>query len=287
MTRLARELEAAGVEAVAVSFLHSFTNPEHERAAGEAIDRAAPSLRVALSSEVVPEIREYERTSTTLANVYVQGLVERYLGDLVERLRRLAFRGRFAVMLSSGGIATAETAARFPVRMLESGPAAGALAAAAFGDASGERDLLSFDMGGTTAKLCVIDGGRPLIADEFEVDRVYRLKRGSGLPLKIPVVDMIEIGVGGGSIARVSALGTLAVGPDSAGSDPGPACYGLGGERADGDRRRPRARLPRSRATSSAGGWPSTSTRLGARSDGSRSRSGSRSTRRPGGSTRS
>jgi N-methylhydantoinase A len=227
--RLARELAAAGIEAVAVSFLHSFTNGEHERRAAQAVRRAAPGLRVSLSSEVVPEIREYERTSTTLANVYVQGLVEDYLRDMQERLARAGFDGRFTVMLSSGGIATAETAGRFPVRMLESGPAAGALAAAAFGEAAGIRDLLSFDMGGTTAKLCAIAGGRPLVAEEFEVDRVYRLKRGSGLPVKIPVIDMIEIGVGGGSIARVSALGTLAVGPDSAGSDPGPACYGLGG----------------------------------------------------------
>ncbi|HET8607972.1 MAG TPA: hydantoinase/oxoprolinase family protein [Gaiellaceae bacterium] len=227
--RLARELAAAGVEAVAVSFLHSFASPEHEQRAGEAIRRAAPGLRVSLSSEVVPEIREYERTSTTLANVYVQALVEDYLRDMEGRLERLGFRGRLTVMLSSGGIATVETASRFPVRMLESGPAAGALAAAAFGEAAGEPDLLSFDMGGTTAKLCAIVGGRPLVAEEFEVDRVYRLKRGSGLPVKIPVVDMIEVGVGGGSIARVSTLGTLAVGPDSAGSDPGPACYGLGG----------------------------------------------------------
>jgi N-methylhydantoinase A len=227
--RLGRELEAAGVEAVAISFLHSFTNAEHELAAREALRRAAPELRVSLSSEVVPEIRELERTSTTLANVYVQDLVERYLADLVERLERLGFGGRFFVMLSGGGIATVETASRFPVRLLESGPAAGALAAAAFAQAAGVDDLLSFDMGGTTAKLCAIEGGQPLVAEEFEVDRVYRLKKGSGLPLKVPVVDMIEIGAGGGSIARVSALGTLAVGPDSAGSDPGPACYGLGG----------------------------------------------------------
>jgi N-methylhydantoinase A len=227
--RLARELGDAGVEAVAVSFLHSFTNPEHERQARAAIAQAAPKLRVSLSSDVVPEIREFERTSTTLVNVYVQSLVEGYLQDLVERLERLGFRRRFMVMLSSGGIATMETASRYPVRLLESGPAAGALAAAAFGAESGEGDLLSFDMGGTTAKLCVVEGGEPLVGDEFEVDRVYRLKRGSGLPVRVPVIDMIEIGVGGGSIARVSALGTLAVGPDSSGSDPGPACYGLGG----------------------------------------------------------
>jgi N-methylhydantoinase A len=184
---------------------------------------------VSLSSDVVPEIREYERTSTTVANVYVQALVDRYLADLGARLERLGFAGRLYVMLSSGGIATVETARRFPIRMLESGPAAGALAAATFGCASGVEDLLSFDMGGTTAKLCVVEDGVPLVAPEFEVDRVYRLKRGSGLPVSVPVVDMIEIGVGGGSLASVDALGLLKVGPRSAGADPGPVCYGRGG----------------------------------------------------------
>ncbi|HZQ65220.1 MAG TPA: hydantoinase/oxoprolinase family protein [Gaiellaceae bacterium] len=230
--RLARELDEAGIEAVAVSFLHSFANPEHERRAREAVLRAAPKLRVSLSSEVVPEIREYERSSTTVANVYVQALVDRYLGDLAGRLERRGFAGRLYVMLSGGGIATVETARRFPIRMLESGPAAGALAAAAFGRTSGHGDLLSFDMGGTTAKLCMIEDGAPLVAAEFEVDRVYRLKRGSGLPVKLAVVDMIEIGVGGGSLAAVDALGLLKVGPRSAGADPGPVCYGRGGTHA-------------------------------------------------------
>ena len=227
--RLARELVEAGIEAVAIAFLHSFTNPSNERAAAEAVRRAAPRLRISLSSDVVPEIREYERTSTTVANVYVQSLVERYLADLQARLARLGFTGSLHVMLSNGGIATPETAARFPIRLLESGPAAGALAAAAFGSASQIDDLISFDMGGTTAKLCAIEHGEPLISHEFEVDRIYRLKRGSGLPVRISVVDMIEIGAGGGSIARIDALGLVRVGPDSAGSDPGPVCYGLGG----------------------------------------------------------
>jgi len=227
--RLAGELAEAGVEALGVSFLHSFTNPEHERRARDAVLRAAPTMRVSLSSEVVPELREYERTSTTVANVYVQGLVDRYLDELTSRLAQRGFAGRLYVMLSSGGIATVETARRFPIRMLESGPAAGALAAAAFGRASGQDDLISFDMGGTTAKLCVVEDGAPLVAAEFEVDRVYRLKRGSGLPVKLPVVDMIEIGVGGGSLAGVDALGLLKVGPRSAGADPGPVCYARGG----------------------------------------------------------
>jgi len=227
--RLARELVDNGVEAVAIAFLNSFANPEAERAARAAVLRAAPDLRVSISSEVVPEIREYERTSTTIANVYVQARVEHYLHELQARLTRLGFIGSFFVMLSSGGIATVDTAVRFPVRLLESGPAAGALAAATYGMASGHPALLSFDMGGTTAKLCVIDHGQPLVAHEFEVDRIYRFKKGSGLPMKVPVIEMIEIGTGGGSIARVDSLGLLKVGPDSAGAEPGPVCYGRGG----------------------------------------------------------
>ncbi|MFL5802224.1 MAG: hydantoinase/oxoprolinase family protein [Roseiflexaceae bacterium] len=227
--RLARELAANGVEAVAITFLNSFANPAAERAARDAVQRAAPGLRVSISAEVAPEIREFERTSTTVANVYVQGLVERYLRELQSRLQRNGFRGSFLLMLSSGGVATVDTAVQFPIRLLESGPAAGALATASYGIACGQPDLLSFDMGGTTAKFCVIDDGQPLIAREFEFDRVYRFKKGSGLPAKIPVIEMIEIGAGGGSIARVDSLGLLKVGPDSAGAEPGPACYGRGG----------------------------------------------------------
>jgi len=227
--RLARELAESGVEAVAIAFLNSYANPAAERAAREAVLRAAPQMRVSISSEVVPEIREFERTSTTLANVYVQGRTEQYLRDLQARLERANFRGNFYLMLSSGGIATVETAMRFPVRLLESGPAAGALAAANYGAAIGQPDLLSFDMGGTTAKFCVIAHGQPLIAHEFEVDRRYRFKKGSGLPIKLPVIEMIEIGSGGGSIARVDSLGLLKVGPDSSGAEPGPVCYGRGG----------------------------------------------------------
>jgi N-methylhydantoinase A len=229
VARLGRELAESGIEAVAVSFLHSFTNPEHERRARNTLLRVAPGLRVSLSSEVAPEIREFERTTTTVANVYVQALIDRYLTELQGRLATLGFAGQLYVMLSSGGIATVETATRFPIRLLESGPAAGALAASMYGRAAGHADLVSFDMGGTTAKLCVVEGGRPLVAEEFEVDRVYRLKRGSGMPIRTRVVDMIEIGVGGGSIASLDALGLLKVGPHSAGADPGPACYSRGG----------------------------------------------------------
>jgi N-methylhydantoinase A len=226
---LIRELRDKGIEAVAVCFLHSYANPEHERQLAELIGRVAPELRVSTSSEVVPEIREYERTSTTIANVYVQDRVDRYLRDLERRLRELGFGGQLFVMLSSGGIGTVETATRFPIRLLESGPAAGALATAYYGSLTGASDLMSFDMGGTTAKLCVVEKGEPLTASNFEVDRVYRFKKGSGLPVKVPVIEMIEIGAGGGSIARIDAMGLLKVGPDSAGAEPGPICYGRGG----------------------------------------------------------
>jgi N-methylhydantoinase A len=227
--RLVAELRDKGIQAIGVCYLNSFRNPSHEKRTAEIIAEVAPKIRVSLSSEVVAEIREFQRTSTTLANVYVQERVSDYLGQLQARLDQIGFAGSFFVMLSSGGIATRETAARFPVRLLESGPAAGALAAAQAGMLSGQRDLLSFDMGGTTAKLCVIEDGQPLKAHEFEVDRVYRFRKGSGLPVRIPVIDMIEIGAGGGSIARVDALGLLKVGPESSGADPGPVCYRQGG----------------------------------------------------------
>ncbi|HEY2095069.1 MAG TPA: hydantoinase/oxoprolinase family protein [Pseudonocardia sp.] len=230
--QLAAELAAAGVDAVAVCFLHSHVDGQHERQALEIITAAAPGLRVALSCEVNPEIREYERVSTTVANVYVQRLAETYLADLRARLRRLGVPVDPLIMLSSGGVATVEVATRFPIRMLESGPAGGALGAIAFGRTGQRPDQLAFDMGGTTAKLCVIERDQPLITHALEVDRVYRLRPGSGLPVRAPVIDMIEIGTGGGSIARVDALGLITTGPDSAGSDPGPVSYRLGGEHA-------------------------------------------------------
>jgi N-methylhydantoinase A len=228
--RLVAELRDKGIKAIGVCYLNSFRNSAHERRTAEIIADIAPQIRVSLSSEVVAEIREFPRTSTTVANVYVQERVADYLVQLQQRLDKIGFAGSFFVMLSSGGIATRDTAARFPVRLLESGPAAGALAAAQAGLLSGHRDLLSFDMGGTTAKLCVIDDGQPLKTHEFEVDRVYRFRKGSGLPVRIPVIDMIEIGAGGGSIARVDSLALLKVGPDSSGADPGPVCYRRGGQ---------------------------------------------------------
>jgi len=227
--RLVETLRRDDVDAVAVCFLHSYRAPAHERAAGELIRAAAPAWDCALSHEVVPEIREYERTSTTVANVYIQGLASRYLSRLQERLEAMGVAGPLFIMQSTGGISSVETARRFPIRVVESGPAAGALAAAHHGMLAGRADLLSFDMGGTTAKACLVEGGEPLTAPEFEVARVYRFKRGSGLPIKVPAIEMIEIGAGGGSLARVDRLGLLTVGPDSAGAEPGPACYGRGG----------------------------------------------------------
>jgi N-methylhydantoinase A len=224
-----RVLAAEGVEAVAVSLLHAYREPSHERALVDLVNRLLPGLPVSCSSEVVPEIREFERTSTTVANVYVMPLMARYLDDLERRLQELGITGNFYVMLSSGGIATPALAKRVPVRLVESGPAAGALAAARIARETGEPRLLSFDMGGTTAKACVIDGGEPLVAREFEVARADRFKKGSGLPIRVPVIELIEIGAGGGSIARIDGLGLLKVGPDSAGADPGPACYAQGG----------------------------------------------------------
>jgi len=222
-------LLAEGVEAIAISLLHAYRNPAHEEALARLVAEQAPGLPVSCSSEVVPEIREYERTSTTAANVYVMPLMARYLDDLERKIAEVGIPGGFYIMLSSGGVATPATAKRVPVRLVESGPAAGALAAARAARQAGEDRLLSFDMGGTTAKACVIDRGEPLVAREFEVARADRFKKGSGLPIRVPVIEMIEIGAGGGSVARLDRMNLLKVGPDSAGADPGPACYALGG----------------------------------------------------------
>jgi N-methylhydantoinase A len=227
--RVIADLAAAGVEAVAICLLHAYVNPAHERRLAELVGEVAPGVPVACSADVVPEIREYDRTATTTANVYVMPLMARYLEDLERRLGDLGIPGQLYIMQSSGGIALPADAKRLPVRLVESGPAAGALAAAEAARTRGEPRLLSFDMGGTTAKACVIDDGAPLVAREFEVARADRFKRGSGLPMRVPVIELIEIGAGGGSIARVDRMGLLKVGPDSAAADPGPACYGLGG----------------------------------------------------------
>ena len=224
------ELRRAGVEAVAVCLLHSYRNPAHERRILEMLRDLVPEARVCISSDVSPAIREYQRASTTVANVYVQGMVERYLRLLDGGLRRTGFDGSFLVMLSSGGTCTTDTAARYPIGLLESGPVGGAVAAAFCSREHRLGGLLVFDMGGTTAKISLLDRGVPPVVNEFEVARAHRFKKGSGIPISIPVIDMIEIGAGGGSIARVDRLGRLKVGPDSAGSSPGPACYVLGGK---------------------------------------------------------
>jgi 5-oxoprolinase (ATP-hydrolysing)/N-methylhydantoinase A len=220
----------AGIEAVAVCFLHAYRNPAHERAVAELLRREFPTLSVSVSSEVAPEIREYERTSTTVCNAYVQPLVDRYLRRLEDELHRDGFAGRFFLVQSSGGLISPEAARAFPVRLLESGPAGGAIVAAALARSIDVPDVVAFDMGGTTAKLSLVRDGRPDTAAEMEAARVHRFRCGSGLPIKTPVVALIEIGAGGGSIARADELGLLRVGPRSAGADPGPACYALGGE---------------------------------------------------------
>jgi N-methylhydantoinase A len=226
---LAETLKAQGVVSAAICLINGFRNPANEQAVGSILRTAAPDLYLSLSSSVAPQIREYPRASTTAINAYTTPITEPYLRALALRLVELKVPNKPLIMLSSGGIIGAEVAGRNPVRMIESGPAAGALAAAWFADRLGLDRLLSFDMGGTTAKACLIEDRKPLIASSFEVDRIYRFREGSGMPLTIPSIDMIEIGAGGGSIARVDDLGLLKVGPRSAGSMPGPACYGQGG----------------------------------------------------------
>ncbi|MDI3339030.1 MAG: hydantoinase/oxoprolinase family protein [Sphaerobacter sp.] len=226
---LVAELAAEGVESIAVSLIHAYRNPTHERRLAEIVAEMCPEISVSLSSRVAPLIGEYERTSTVVADAYVKPLLRRYLADLVAQLRALGFERELYMMLSSGGITTVEAAMDFPIRLLESGPAAGAFAAGYYGRLAGHAHVLSLDMGGTTAKACLIEDGAPAVARMLEADRVHRFKPGSGLPIMAPTVDLIEIGAGGGSIAHVNNLGLMQVGPQSAGSKPGPACYGLGG----------------------------------------------------------
>src|SRR5438876_4138406 len=227
--RLAERLAADRVDSVAIGFLHSFTNPAHEARARDILAAHLSNVTLTLSSEVSPEMREYERFSTACANAYVQPMMGRYLASLEELLRKEGFRCPLFLMLSGGGLTTVETAIRFPVRLVESGPAGGAIFASHIARQCGLDKVLSYDMGGTTAKICLIDEFQPQTSRAFEVARIYRFKKGSGLPLRIPVIEMVEIGAGGGSIARVDRLKRISVGPDSAGADPGPACYGRGG----------------------------------------------------------
>jgi N-methylhydantoinase A len=227
---LRRALEACragGAEALAVAFLHAYANPAHEEAAEAAAAALLPGVPVTLSSAVSPQYREYERTSTAVVNAYIAPRFRAYLAALQHGLACRGLRRALYLMQNNGGIATAAMAARFPVRSLDSGPAAGAILAAHVGRLTGHPDLIAFDMGGTTAKAALVEDGRPVHTDQLEVDMIG-MRRGSGLPINVPSVDLVEIGAGGGSIARVDR-GILKVGPESAGSDPGPACYGLGG----------------------------------------------------------
>ena len=223
-------LESEGVKSLAVGYLHSYVNPAHEQRTREVIARLMPELEVSLSSEVSPEMREYERISTACANAYVQPLMSSHLRKLERVLAREGYRCPLFLMLSGGGVTTLETAVRFPVRLVESGPAGGAIFSSHIAREMGLNQVVSYDMGGTTAKICLIDDAEPQTTRTFEVARVYRFLKGSGIPLRIPVIEMVEIGAGGGSIAHLDSMGRIAVGPESAGSEPGPVAYAQGGQ---------------------------------------------------------
>jgi len=226
-----QKIKAAGYDSVAVGLMHSYTNGAHERMVREVLDREFPGVTVSLSSEVSPQMREYERFNTTVANAYIKPMMKSYLGRLEGRLKAAGVTCPVFLMHSGGGIISLENAAEFPVRLVESGPAGGAVFAAHIAARYGLDKVLSFDMGGTTAKICLINNQRPKTSRVFEVARTYRFKKGSGMPISIPVIDMVEIGAGGGSLAHVDAMNQIRVGPESAGSDPGPACYSLGGDK--------------------------------------------------------
>ena len=226
---LAPKLKAAGIEAIAIGYMHAYLDGKHERRTRDILTDLLPGVSISLSSEVSPEIREYERWSTAVANAYVQPVMDRYLGRLDDGLRHKGFTCPLFMITSGGGLAALETARKFPIRLVESGPAGGAILAAALARQCGLDKVLSFDMGGTTAKICLIDHGEPQHSRTFEVARQYRFLKGSGLPLRIPVIEMVEIGAGGGSIASVDSLSRVNVGPESAGAEPGPASYGRGG----------------------------------------------------------
>lgn len=228
-TRVVREILKLKVESIAVCLINSFENPAHELMLKEIIEKEAPGMSVSISFRVLPQIKEYERTSTTATNAYVKPLTGRYLSKLANRLEGIGFKGKLFIMLSSGGVTSVETASEFPVRIIESGPTAAVIAGQYYGRLFNIPDMFCFDMGGTTAKSCLIQKGEAGVVPTFEVGRVQRFMKGSGLTIQVPVVDLMEIGAGGGSIARVSRMGTLQVGPESSGADPGPICYGIGG----------------------------------------------------------
>ncbi|MCP3954931.1 MAG: hydantoinase/oxoprolinase family protein [Desulfobacterales bacterium] len=222
-------LRDQGVESLAVCLINSFENPDHEKKIKAMVEAEAPDLFLSTSFEVLPQIREYERTCTTATNAYVKPITARYLEKLTTRLASMGIAGRLFIMLSSGGITSVDIARRFPVRIIESGPTAAVIASQYYGKMFRIKEMFCFDMGGTTAKSCLIQKGQAGLVSTFEVGRVQRFKKGSGLPIQVPVVDLMEIGAGGGSIAKINRLGLLQVGPESAGADPGPACYAMGG----------------------------------------------------------
>ena len=230
IARIAARLKLEDVKSVAICFLHAFSNPANERAAGELLAQLLPGVAISLSSDVLPQIKEFERSSTTVINAYVKPLTHGYLGKLRTGVVAAGFRTPLQIMLSNGGIGSAGVAAEFPVRLIESGPVAGAVVAQRLARMLGLPEILAYDMGGTTAKACLIRDGALPMTDDLEVARTRRFTKSSGFPVAIPAVNMIEIGAGGGSIARINALGIVQVGPESAGADPGPACYGLGGK---------------------------------------------------------
>lgn len=226
---LGAELQRRGIASVAVCLLHAYKYPDHERRVLELLQETAPDVFVTISSDVCPEVREFDRASTTVANAYTRPLMERHVAELAGAFGERRIDGDMLWMTSSGGLVPSPRAAKLPVRLIESGPAAGAVAAAEFGRIAGESGVLSFDMGGTTAKLCLISNGEPSVGTDLEVAHYHRFRRGSGFPLKIQSIQMIEIGAGGGSIAAKTPLGLLGVGPRSAGALPGPAAYRRGG----------------------------------------------------------
>jgi N-methylhydantoinase A len=228
--QVVRALVSMGVESIAVCLLNSFENPTHELMIKEIIEEEAPHVSISISYHVLPQIREYERTSTTVTNAYVKPLTGSYLARLSGRLESIGCKGKLFIMLSSGGITSVDTAAQFPVRIIESGPTAAVIAGQYYGKMFNLPDMFCFDMGGTTAKSCLIQRGVAGVVPTFEVGRVQRFMKGSGLTIQVPVVDLMEIGAGGGSIAKVSKLGTLQVGPESSSADPGPICYARGGQ---------------------------------------------------------
>ena len=228
---VADQINAAGYESIAVGLIHSYLNPDHERMVRDILAEKLPDVMVSLSSEVSPQMREYERFNTVVANAYIKPLMKSYLGRLKGRLEDEGADCSVFLMHSGGGIISIESAADFPVRLVESGPAGGAVFAANTAARYGLGKVLSFDMGGTTAKICLIKNQTPKTSRVFEVARTYRFKKGSGMPISIPVIDMVEIGAGGGSLAHIDSMRQIRVGPESAGSEPGPACYGRGGDK--------------------------------------------------------